>query len=111
MANESTPHTQPQQDPAQTDMDIDQISSKVGTGYDGREFQELKDAQTAGSRNERATEYNGNEHKTEPTTASEYPAGQMHPKPDAVGVTNHSVRAEEEQQARVPGKRPDAPEV
>lgn len=108
MAIQTTPHTQDHGEPAQADFDQNEISDEVGKGYDGQEFQELKDAQSAGSRNERVANYGGNEHKVEPTTASEYQQNQPKVSGDASGITNHSLSEETKQQERVPGKRPDA---
>ena len=109
MAIQTTPHTRDHDDPAQSDFDENELSDKVGEGYDGQEFQDLKDAQSAGSRNERVTNYGGNEHNVEPTTASEYRTGNQ-PKAaaDASGITNHSLSEEIKQQEKVPGARPDA---
>ena len=108
MAIQTTPHTRDQEDPTQEDFDQNELSDKVGKGYDGQEFQELKDADTGGSRNERVTEYNGNEHKTEPTTVSEYQQNEVKPSKDAVGISNHSLGAEQAEEAKVKGQRPDA---
>ena len=109
MAIQTTPHTRDHDDPAQSDFDQNELSDKVGKGYDGQEFQDLKDAQTAGSRNERVTNYSGNEHNVEPTTAAEYQTGnQPKPSANASGITSHSLREEAIQQDKVPGTRPDA---
>lgn len=109
MAIQTTPHTRDHDDPAQSDFDQNELSDKVGKGYDGQEFQDLKDAQSAGSRNERVANYGGNEHNTEPTTAAEFQTGNR-PKPsaDASGITSHSMKEETKQQEKVPGTRPDA---
>ena len=109
MAIQTTPHTRDHGEPAQSDFDQNELSDKVGEGYDGQEFQELKDAQTAGSRNERVTNYGGNEHNVEPTTSAEFQTGNR-PKPsaDAAGISNHSMSEETKQQERVAGVRPDA---
>ena len=121
MAIQMTQHTRDHGEPAQSDFDQNELSDKVGEGYDGQEFQELKDAQTAGSRNERVTNYKysegypgaryygGNEHNVEPTTSAEFQTGNR-PKPsaDAAGISNHSMSEETKQQERVAGVRPDA---
>ena len=83
MAIQTTPHTQDHSDPAQQDFDQNELSDQVGKGYDGQEFQDLRDAQTAGSRNERVMDYGGNEHNVEPTTASEYQQNQPLTSPNA----------------------------
>ena len=108
MAIQTTPHTQEHGEPAQADFDQNEISDEVGKGYDGEEFQEQKEAQSAGSRNERVANYGGNEHNVEPTTVEEYQQNQPKASADAVGITNHSLSEENKQQERVPGARPDA---
>ena len=109
MAMQTTPHTQEHGEPGQADFDQNELSDKVGEGYDGREFQDLKEAQTAGSRNERVTNYGGNEHNVEPTTAAEFQTGSRPaPSANAAGITSHSLSEETKQQERVPGTRPDA---
>ena len=109
MAIQTTPHTRDHDDPAQADLDANELSDKVDEGYDGQEFQDLKDAQTAGSRNERVTNYGGNEHKVEPTTSAEFQTGNRPtPSANASGISSHSMSEETKQQERVPGIRPDA---
>lgn len=112
MATESTRYTQDRKnmDPAQSDVDPDQISADGGTGSEAGMYEDLEEAQTAGSRNDRVTEYSGGKHKVEPTTASEYPTGrppQAVPA-DAPGITNRSLHEEKPGQDKVMKERASA---
>ena len=101
MAIQTTPHTRDHNDPAQSDFDENELSDQVDEGYDGQEFQDLKTAQTAGSRNERVVNYSGNEHNVEPTSAAEYQQNQTKVAADASGITSHTLSEETKQQERV----------
>ncbi len=98
MAIPTTPHTEPEKDtdPAQDDIDPNQLNADGSQGSDAAMYTDLEGAQTAGSRNERVTAYNGVKLGTEETTEREYPAGRpaTGARPEAIGVTNHTVAEE-----------------
>lgn len=105
MARESNQNEQigRRSDPAQDDVDPNQISREAGAGSSGVMYDGLSEAQTAGSRNDRATEYEGVKRSVEPTTASEYPTGVPVSKvsDDAPGISNRTLGEERSGQEKV----------
>ncbi len=70
MAIQTTPHTHPAKnaDPAEVDGDIDQQTSDATQQSDSAMLVNTEMAQTAGTRNERVTEYHGSKHNVETAT-------------------------------------------
>ena len=105
MATETTKNEQlgRREDPAQSDTDPNQIADDGGAGPNEQMYDELSEAQTAGSRNDRATEYDGPKRSVEPTTASEYPTGvpSKEAPASAPGITNRTVGEERAGQEKV----------
>ncbi len=96
MAVQTTPHTQPEKnmDPAEAERDPNQLAAGGTPGTDAELYVDTEEAQTAGSRNERVTEFHGVKHNTEPFTAAPYAGSQPKPAPGAPGVSNPTVGEE-----------------
>ena len=114
MAIPTTPHTERERntDPAQDNIDPQQLNADVSQGSDAAMYTDLEGAQTVGSRNERVTGYSGVKRDTEEATMAEYSAGKPATgvRSDAIGVTNHTVAEESASgQKRVMEGRAGAP--
>lgn len=108
MAIETVQHTKPAKnmDPAQDDRDPDQINPDGTPGQDAEMADDLRDAQTAGSRNERVTEFYAPKHATEPAAAASGQPGYQGSE-GAVGASNAPLDDERRQQDKLRSSAPD----
>lgn len=96
MAPSSESHIQPEKnrDPAESGRDPQQITAdgKHGTAYNL--YQDTEEVQTGGNRNDRVTEFNVNDHNTEPTNALAANSYENGSAEKGQGISNHSLREE-----------------
>ena len=111
MAIQSTPHTNSQQNvnPAQSDLEPDQIAQDAGRGEDARLYENADGAQTGDYRAFHRNESQGPKHNTEPEEVAHVGSVTTRtPRSDNQGITNHSATEESERQEKVVRDRPDA---
>ncbi len=81
-------------DPAEQQGDADAETKDAVDGFDMGLAGELQGGQTAGTRNDRATEYSGNKHNTEPYGADQTAGAPQHDTGHAVGITSKKLSEE-----------------
>ncbi len=111
MAHATTPHTQTQQnvDPAQADLEPNQMAQDSGQGEDASIYANADGAQTGGTRAFNANAPEMSKHKIEGETgATEGKLTTRTPRSDNQGITNHSATEESERQEKVVSERPDS---
>lgn len=111
MANQTTPHTQTQQntDRAQADLNPNQNAADSGQGEDSATYENMDGAQTGGTRAFNANAVSGNRPNVEPFTAAlDGGTDTRTPESENQGITNRSASEESARQRKVVSERPDA---
>src|SRR4051794_33332973 len=111
MTKQTTPHTQTQQDvnPAQSDLEQDQLTQASGTGDDADIYEQMDGAETGADRAPRKIPNDENR-----TTVQDAPVAYegslttRTPKGEGQGITSRSQTEESERQEKVVKDRPDA---
>ncbi len=105
MALLSDSHIEPEKnrDPAEAGRDPEQLTAegKHGTAYDL--YEDTKRSRTAGSRNDRVTEFSVNSHNTEPSNAPAANGYEDGSAVDGQGISNHSLSEELTEQEKLTG--------
>jgi hypothetical protein len=103
MALPNDSHIQPQKnrDPAEAGRDPQQLTAegKHGVAYDL--YTETEELQIGSQRNDRVTEFNVNDHKTEPSNAPEPNAYEKGIAMGGRGISNHPLRKELSEQEKL----------
>jgi hypothetical protein len=111
MPIQTTPHTQTQQnaDPAQDDLETNQLAADSGQEEDASLYENMEGAQTGGTRAFNANATRSHRPHTEPRTAAlNGGIDTRTPESDKPGITNHSASEEGARQRKVVSERPDA---
>jgi hypothetical protein len=111
MTRQTTPHTQTEQNvnPAQSDLEQDEMTQASGTGDDAGIYDEMDGAETGGDRAPRKILNDENRTRVQDAPASyEGSLTTRTPKGDGQGITSRSQREESERQEKVVEDRPDA---
>ena len=113
MAIQKTPHTKTRQnmDPADADLDQNQIVEDVGQGEDAKLYENMDGAQTGGTRAFNANDQRSHAHRVVPEDAAlTGTVSTRTPESDQQGITNRSASEESARQRKVVSERPDAQE-
>lgn len=104
-------HEQPavNRNPAQAEIDPDQLTAQGTPGADTQELADLADAQTAGSRNPRVMNVSNDKRAVEPIAESTTTAYDSSDNAHASGITNQPLAKEKASQAEVGSEQKPAP--
>lgn|SRR4051794_41003109 len=111
MATNTAPHTQTQQnaDPAQADLESNQLAQDSARRDDSSVWENTEGAQSGGTRAFNANAGRDNLPNVQPFSSAM--TGKVHtrtPHGETQGITNHSANEESERQEKVVRERPDA---
>ena len=112
MAHQRSPHTQSEQNAAETQMDLEPgtLGQELGTGEDAKIYENNEGAQTGGTRSLRRAPRGNVKHKIEPAVKAY--EGNLTSRtvkdPNKQGITNRSSAMENEGQEKVVKDREDA---
>lgn len=111
MPDQTTPHTQTQQntDRAQADLNPNQNAADSGQREDSATYQNVDGAQTGGTRAFNANAVRDDRPNVEPFTAAlDGGTDTRTPESENQGITNRSASEESARQRKVVSERPDA---
>lgn len=114
MALRNDSHVQPEKnrDPAEAGRAPEQLTAEGKRGAEYDLYEDTKDVQIGGDRNDRVTEFHVNDHNTEPSNAPAPNAYENGLAEEGQGISNHPLREElieQEKLTRDAGQKKRAP--